>query len=163
MRDGAAVNPRARGRHVVGGVLAGQHVREVRLGELDGDVDLYGRLVATLMGPMAEGQPPPSWPPLPDLHGCNDEHIAATLVMHLKLSRADHMAAVALAAHQLNDPLVKWAIAQVARALGQHSVLTGQEIEELLRPNMVAWLEPERTPYAAASGQGGSLRGHGSR
>lgn len=88
--------------HVVGGLLVGQHVREVRLGatkrnprnaatttfELDGDIDLYGRLVATLMGPMAEGQPPPAWPPLPDLDGHNDEHICAVLVTHLKLSKS---------------------------------------------------------------------------
>ena len=141
--------------HVVGGLLCGQHVKEVRLGatkrnprnaatttfELDGDIDLYGRLVATLMGPMAEGQPPPAWPPLPDLYGHNDEHIAATLVSHLRLSKADYMAAVALAAHQLDDPLVKAAIAQVAHALGQTGVLTGQQIEQLLGPNMVAWLE----------------------
>jgi hypothetical protein len=141
--------------HVIGGLLAGQHVKEVRLGatkrnprnaatttfDLDGDVDLYGRLVATLMGPMAEGAPPPAWPPLPDLVGHNDEHICAVLVAHLKLSKAEYVAAVALAAHQLDDPLVKAAIAQVAHALGQHSVLPGQQIEELLGPNMVAWLE----------------------
>ena len=51
------------------------------------------------------------------------------------------MAAVALAGHQLDDPLVKAAIAQVAHALGQTGVLTGQQIEQLLGPNMVAWLE----------------------
>jgi hypothetical protein len=106
-----------------------------------GDVDWYGQLVAALMGPMAEGQAPPAWPPLPDLYGHNDEHIAATLVAHLKLSQADYMATVALAAHQLDDPLVKAAIAQVAHALGQTGVLTGQQVRELLGPNMVAWLE----------------------
>lgn len=51
------------------------------------------------------------------------------------------MAAVALAAYQLDDPLVKAAIAQVAHALGQTGVLAGQQIEQLLGPNMVAWLE----------------------
>ena len=48
----------------------------------------------------------------------------------------------ALLAHEAaHVPLVKAAIAQVAHALGQTGLLTGRQIEQLLGPNMVAWLE----------------------
>jgi hypothetical protein len=93
------------------------------------------------MGPMAEGKPPPRWPPLPDLEGCDDEHVAARLVAHLRLTEADYRAAVAIAAHWLDDPLVKSAMATVAHLLGWEGVLTNDQIRRALGPQLLAWFE----------------------
>jgi hypothetical protein len=143
--------------HVVGGLLAGHRIETVRLGPTkrepknsgtttfdwaqSPEVDLYGHLVAVLMGPMAAGKQPPAWPPLPDLDGNDDEHVVLTLVSHLKLSRAEYLAAVALAAHWLVDPLVKAAVARVAHALGQTGSLTDAQVRDVLGPGLVEWLE----------------------
>jgi hypothetical protein len=142
--------------HVVGALLAGHHIESVELGgtknrravagltSLDlesGGFDFYGHLIATLMGPMAAATPAPGWPPLPDLEGENDEHVAAIIVNHLRLTKADYMAAVALASHWLADPLVKSAIAKVAHALGQTGFLTDAQVRDLLGRGLVEWLE----------------------
>jgi hypothetical protein len=143
--------------HVVGGLLAGHRIETVRLGPTEGEpktsgtttfdwvespeVDLYGHLVAVLMGPMAAGKQPPAWPPLPDMHGNDDEHVVLTLVSHLKLTKAEYLAAVALASHWLGDPLVKAAIAKVAHALGQTGSLTDAQVRDVLGRGLVEWLE----------------------
>jgi hypothetical protein len=144
--------------HVVGALLAGHRIESVRLGatkkaprvsalttldwEESPKVDLYAHLISILMGPLAAGEPPPAWPPLPNLdNDAADEHVVAHLVVHLRLSRADYMAALALAAGWLDDPLVKSAIAKVAHALGREGVLTGQQIRDVLGPGLVGWLE----------------------
>jgi hypothetical protein len=118
-----------------------------------GDVDLYGHLVSVLMGPMAEGCPPPSWPPRPNIQNCDDgddEHVALRLVLHLNLTEADYRAAQALAAHWLDDPLVKSAIAKVAHALGQAGSLTDAEVRAVLGPGLLGWLEMTSPPQAGA-------------
>jgi hypothetical protein len=109
------------------------------------EVDFYGHLIA-VMGPMAAGEQPPAWPPLPDMHGNNDEHVVLTLVSHLKLTKPEYMAAVALAAHWLADPLVKSAIAKVAHALGQTGSLTDAQVRDALGPGLVEWLELAARP-----------------
>jgi hypothetical protein len=92
--------------HVVGGLLAGHRIETVRLGPtkreprnsgmttfdwaVSSEVDLYGHLVAVLMGPMAAGKPPPVWPPLPDMDGNDDEQVVLTLVIHLKLTKPEY-------------------------------------------------------------------------
>jgi hypothetical protein len=63
---------------------------DLRLGRV-AEVDLYGHLVAVLMGPMAAGKQAPVWPPLPDMDGNNDEHVVLTLVSHLKLSKPEYV------------------------------------------------------------------------
>ena len=100
----------------MGGLLAGHRIGEVRLGATkkrpsdagstafdfgaSPDVDLYGHLVALLMGPLAEGKPPRSWPPAPDPDSSDSLAIVRT-VNHLSLGKGDYMAALALAAHYL--------------------------------------------------------------
>ena len=143
--------------HVVGGLLAGHRIETVRLGPTETeprnsgtttfdwaqspDVDLFGHLVAVLMGPMAAGGQPPVWPPLPDLDGNDDEHVVLRLVSHLKLTKPEYMAAVALAAHWLDDPLVKAAISKLAHALGQTGSLTDAQVRDVLGTGLVEWLE----------------------
>jgi hypothetical protein len=143
--------------HVIGALLAGHRIQAVHLGGSERcptnagttvldwaaspDVDFFGHLIAVLMGPMAEGEPPPQWPPLPQLDGNRDEHLAATLVSHLRLSKGEYMTAVALAEHWVSDPLVKAAIAKVAYALGQAGALTDRMVREALGPELVAWFE----------------------
>jgi hypothetical protein len=105
------------------------------------EVHLSGHLVAVLMGPMATGEQPPAWPPLPDMHGNNDEQVVLTLVSHLKLTKPEYMAAVALAAHWLDDPLVKAAVAKLAHALGQTGSLTDAQVRDVLGTGLVEWLE----------------------
>lgn len=143
--------------HVVGGLLAGHRIETVWLGPTEREpknsgtttfdwaespnVDLYGHLVAVLMGPMAAGEQPPAWPPLPDMDGNDDEHLVCTLASHLKLNKPGYVAAVALASHWLGDPLVKSAIAKVAHALGQTGSLTDAQVRDVLGPGLVEWLE----------------------
>jgi hypothetical protein len=140
--------------HVVGGLLAGHRIKTVALGKTrenpdsaaittfdfsgSPEVDFYGHLVAVLMGPMAEGREPPFWPPAPDPHD-KDSIAVARLVNHLGLGKGDYLAAVAIAAHWLDDPYVKSAVATVAHALGRESVLTGSMIRQALGPHMLAW------------------------
>jgi hypothetical protein len=151
--------------HVVGGLLAGHRIETVRLGPTEREpktsglttfdwsespeVDLFGHLVAVLMGPMAAGEQPPAWPPLPDMDRNNDEHVVLTLVSHLKLSKPEYVAAVALASHWLADPLVKSAIAKVAHALGQSGSLSDAQVRDVLGTGLVGWLE-----LGAPPGQG---------
>jgi hypothetical protein len=152
--------------HVVGGLLAGHRVKAVRLGGTERtpgvegltsfdwsaspDVDLFGHLVSVLMGPMAEGKPPPGWPPLPDIENdAADGHVVTHLVIHLKLSKSDYMAAVALAADWLGDPLVKSAIAKVAHALRQTGFLTDAQVRDVLGSGLVEWLELAAPPQGA--------------
>ena len=105
------------------------------------DIDYYGHLIAVLMGPMAEGEQPPGWPPLPRVERNHDEHVAATLVSHLQLGKRDYMAAIALAEHWLADPLVQLAIAQVAGALDGAGALTDRMVRDVLGPELVGWFE----------------------
>jgi hypothetical protein len=140
--------------HVVGGLLAGHVVKEVRLGATrerpdeagstsfdfpaSPDVDLFGHLVAVLMGPLASGEPVPPWPLAPDPY--STDHLGiARLVNHLGLGKSDYEAALALAAHHLDDPLVKSAIATVADALGERGVLTDRQVRDALGPHLLAW------------------------
>jgi hypothetical protein len=148
--------------HVVGGLLVGHRIETVRLGPTEREpksrgmttfdwagspeVDMYGHLVAVLMGPMAAGNQPPAWPPLPDTDGNNDEHVVLTLVSHLKLTKPQYMAAVALASHWIDDPLVKAAIAKVAHALGQTRSLTDAQVRDVLGAGLVEWLELAAPP-----------------
>ena len=140
--------------HVVGGLLAGHRIETVRIGATkerptdagsttfdfgaSGDVDFFGHLIAVLMGPMATGEPPPTWPPLPDPDS-SDSMAIARLVNHLKLGKSDYASAVALAAHHLDDPFVKAAIANVADALGERGVLDDREVRDALGPSLLAW------------------------
>ena len=140
--------------HVVGGLLAGHRIKVVVLHGLTkgqpreiastsfdftaSDVDLFGHLVAVLMGPMAAGEPPPTWPPLPDPDS-SDAMAIARLVNHLKLGKRDYRAAVALAAHHLDDPFVKAATATVADALGERGVLDDREVRDALGPQLLRW------------------------
>ena len=144
--------------HVVGGLLAGHRIKTVRLGATkkrpteagstmfdfgaSPDVDLYGHLVALLMGPMAEGKPPLPWPPTPDPDPDHSDAFAvARVVAHLRVSRADYRAAVALAAHWLDDPFVKAAIARVADALGEAGELSDRQVRAALGPHLLAWFD----------------------
>lgn len=143
--------------HIVGALLAGHHIEVVRLGGSERntnyvgttvldwaaspDVDYYGHLITVLMGPMAEGDPPPGWPPLPHVDGVPDEHVSARLVSYLSLSKSEYVLAVALAEHWLNDPLVKASIAKLARALGEAGSLTDRMIRDVLGPGLIGWFE----------------------
>jgi hypothetical protein len=140
--------------HAVGGLLAGHRVDRVHIGATkrrpgdagfttfdfagSPDVDMFGHLVAILMGPMAEGKPPLPWPPHPDPDH-SDAFNVATLVNHLAVSKSDYMAAVALAAHHLDEPQVKAAIARVADALGEAGELTDRGVRDALGPELVRW------------------------
>ena len=140
--------------HAIGGLLAGHRIGTVRLGATrkqpdeagstsfdfaaTPEVDLYGHLIAVLMGGMATGERPPSWPLQPDPDS-RDSLAVARLVNHLKLSKFGYESAVALAAHWLADPLVKSAMATVAHALGQKGVLTDDQVRKALGPQMLAW------------------------
>jgi hypothetical protein len=142
--------------HVVGGLLAGHRVKAVTLGQTrqnpdsaatttfdfsaSPEVDFFAHLVAVLMGPLAEGREPPPWPPAPDPHD-KDSIAVSRLVNHLGLGKGDYQAAVALAAHWLDDPFVKSAMATVAHALGQEGVLTDSMVRNALGPHMVRWFE----------------------
>jgi hypothetical protein len=81
------------------------------------------------------------------MDGNDDEHVVLTLVSHLQLTRAEYMAAVALASHWLGDPLVKSAIAKVAHALGQTGLLTDAQVREVLGRGLVEWLEAAGPPH----------------
>ena len=105
-----------------------------------GHVDLYGHLVAVLMGGMAQGLSAPPWPPVPDPDS-SDSLAIARIVNHLKLGKSDYTAAVVLAAHHLDDPFVKSAIATVADALGEHGVLTDQQVRDALGPHLLVWFD----------------------
>ena len=147
--------------HVIGTLMAGHKIESVRLGptrrdakvaaltsvDFDTEVtDLFGHVVAILMGPMAEGEAPPSWPPLPDIESTlSDQHALCVLANHLRLTEADYWAAVALAAHCLDDPTVKAAHALIADALGERGELTDRDVRDLLGPDLVAWLEARPT------------------
>ena len=147
--------------HVVGGLLAGHRVKAVTLGKTrqnpdsaaittfdfsrSPDADFFGHLVAVLMGPLAEGREPAPWPPAPDPHD-SDSMAVSRLINHLGLGKGDYHAAVALAAHWLDDPLVKSAMATVAHLLGQEGVLTDATIRKALGAEMLAW-------FARAEGQ----------
>ena len=101
---------------------------------------------------MATGERPPSWPLQPDPHS-RDSLALARLVNHLKLSKRGYQAAVAIAAHWLDDPLVKSAMATVAHALGREGVLTDSMIRKALGREMLAWFaraEPVRHEGVAA-------------
>ena len=104
------------------------------------EVDMFAHLVAILLGPLAAGEPAPTWPPQLDPDS-SDSLAIATLVNHLHLSKSDYMVAVALACHHLDDPLTKGAISRVAHALGQHGSLTHDEVCDALGPGFVEWLE----------------------
>jgi hypothetical protein len=124
--------------HVVGALLAGHRIQAVHLGGSERCPTTAG---TTVLDWAASPEPPPQWPPLPQLDGNRDEHLAATLVSHLRLSKGEYMTAVALAEHWVSDPLVKAAIAKVAYALGQAGALTDRMVREALGPELVAWFE----------------------
>ena len=163
--------------HVVGALLAGHRIKTVQIGatkevprvsalttidwEASSDIDLYAHLVSVLMGPMAAGEPPPEWPPSPNLE--NDEvadDVVVCRVVHLKLTKGDYRAALAIAAHWLDDPLVKSAIAQVAHALGHAGELTDREVRDVLGRGCSrgsSWpTRRGRGSRATSRGQGGS-------
>jgi hypothetical protein len=139
--------------HVVGGLLAGHRIKWVSIGaskrrpndagstqfDFGDSPDLYGHLVAVVIGPMAAGEPPLPWPPHPDPYW-TDAFTAATLVNHLGLSKERYVAAVALAAHYLDDHRVKCAIARVADALGQTGELDDRGVRDALGSELVNWL-----------------------
>jgi hypothetical protein len=145
--------------HVVGGLLAGHRIEMVRIGpsrkhpkdagttsfDLSSDIDMFGHLVAVLMGPMAEGGPAPEWPPRLDPES-RDSMAVCTLVNRLALSRADFEAAVALAAHWLDDPFVKSAITTIADALGQAGELDDRQVRDALGPGLLGWFELAEPP-----------------
>ena len=141
--------------HVVGGLLAGHRIGRVELGPTTRNprdagtttfdfagspaVDMFGHLVAVLMGPLAAVEEVPTWPLQLDPDSSDSLAIAA-LVNHLHLSKGDYLAAVALASHHLDDPLTKGAIGRVAHALGKKGSLTHQEVRDALGPGLVEWL-----------------------
>ena len=141
--------------HVVGGLLAGHRVKAVRLGKTrqnpdsaarttfdfsgSPDVDVFAHLVATLMGPLAEGRKPAPWPPAPDPHD-SDSMAVSRLINHLGLGKGAYQAAIAIAAHHLDDPQVKAAMAAVAHALSREGVLTDATIRKALGPQL-AWFD----------------------
>jgi hypothetical protein len=87
---------------------------------------------------MAQGLSTPPWPPA--LHpDSSDSFAIARIVNHLGLGKGDYLAAVELAAHHLDDPFVKGAIATVADALGEHGVLSDQQVREALGPQLLEW------------------------
>jgi hypothetical protein len=147
--------------HVVGGLLAGHRIETARIGpttkrpndagsvtfdfSASPDVDMYGHLVAVLMGGMAAGEPPLPWPPFPDPDS-TDSFAVARLVNHLRLSRSEYMTAVALAAHHLDEPQVKAAIAKVADALGQAGEMDDRAVRDALGPELVRWFAHREEP-----------------
>jgi hypothetical protein len=147
--------------HAVGGLLAGHRVDRVHIGATERrpgdagfttfdfagspDVDMFGHLVAILMGPMAEGKPPPPWPPHPDPDD-SDAFNVATLVNHLAVSKSDYMSAVALADRWLDNLQVKTAIARVAQALGEAGELTDRAVRDALGPELVRWFAHKEAP-----------------
>jgi hypothetical protein len=146
--------------HAVGLLVNGHGVAEVRVdhervGELgrvtadfsNSSADL-GIVIAAAMGPLAEGDPPPSWPPDPDSIE-RDERNLAILVEYLELDESDYKAAIAIAAHLLDDPDVKAAHALLCQALHRVPVITGEQLRELLGPHL-ARLQPEEVDRAAA-------------
>jgi hypothetical protein len=157
-RDSTLVHEAA---HAVGGLLAGHRIDRVHIGATkrrpgdagfttfdfagSPDVDMFGHVVAILMGPMAEGLPPLPWPPNPDPDH-TDAFNVATLVNHLALSKSDYMAAVALADRWLDNPQVKTAIAKVAHALGEVGELTDRGVRDALGPELVRWFAHKEEP-----------------
>jgi hypothetical protein len=145
--------------HAIGLLVNGHGVALVRV-----DHDVYGELgrctadfsnssadlgivIADMMGPMAAGEPPPSWPPDPDSL-LRDERNLAILVDYLELDETDYRAAIALAAHLLDDPDVKAAHALLCQALWRAPVITGEQLRELLGPRL-ARLQHKEVAHAA--------------
>jgi hypothetical protein len=133
--------------HALGLLLNGHGVKEVRvdhevygeLGRVTADFTNssadYGIVIATLMGPMAEGDTPPSWPPDPDSTN-RDEHNLGVLVEHLGLDEAAYKFAIAIAATWLDWHEVKGAMALLGQALHRVPVITGDQLCELLGPRL---------------------------
>jgi hypothetical protein len=147
--------------HVVGGLLVGHRIDRVHIGATkrrpgeagftrfdfagSPDIDMFGHVVAILMGPMAEGKPALPWPPHPEPDH-SDAFNVATLVNHLALSKSEYMSAVALADRWLDSPQVKTAIARVADALGEVGELTDRGVRDALGPELVRWFAHREEP-----------------
>jgi hypothetical protein len=146
--------------HAVGLLVNGHGVALVRVDhDVYGELGLctadftnssadYGIVIADMMGPMAAGDPPPSWPPDPDAIE-KDERNLAILVEYLELDETAYKFAIAIAAHLLDDPEVKAAHALLCQALHRVPVITGEQLRELLGPHL-ARLQPEEAANAAA-------------
>ena len=91
----------------------------------------YGHLIATLMGPLAEGEVI-RWPPSKDATG--DERNAALLVEYLGLGEHEYRFALAFADHLLTEHQTRGMHALIAHALGRVPVLNAAQLRELLAP-----------------------------
>jgi hypothetical protein len=154
--------------HAVGLLLQGHGVAEVRvdherLGELGrvtadfshSEAD-YGYLIACLMGPIAGGHPPPSWPSDRD-SPVTDEHVAAVLVEHLGLCEREYEAAIVFARTWLDWHEVKGASALLGQALHRVPVISGAQLEELLGPRLARLRHqpPQEEDHDSAVSQAG--------
>jgi hypothetical protein len=145
---------------VVGALIAGHTIDKVGVGapedgfvgrcELDAfqELDPFAHLVTVFMGPLAAGESPTPWPPAPHAKSGTDEREAAMLV-HLGISREQYAAAGAIAAHYLDDPRVKAAVARVAEKLGQLGALTNVGCKDAVGPEFMRWVNGEDVERAA--------------
>jgi HK97 family phage prohead protease len=92
-------------------------------------------VVATAMGPLAEGKAPPRWKPQRGTPA-SDEDVMAALVEYLDLTETDYNAALAVAAHLLGDPQIKATHALICSALATVPVLNERQLRELLGPHL---------------------------
>ena len=107
---------------------------------VDGDIDPVGHITTIALGPLSCGQPPPPWPPSPD--SCDADERAAASTVHLgNVTRAQYTAGIALAAHYLDDPDVKSAIASVAHELGVRGTLSHREVKEDVGPLFMRFVD----------------------
>jgi hypothetical protein len=109
--------------------------------KLDEGGEPFARLIAILLGPMAAGQDPPPWPPDPGADRGTDEREAAQAVHRGAITRAQYLAAKAIAQHLLLDHHVKGAIAAVAHKLGELGALTSVGVKDAVGPDFLNWIE----------------------
>jgi hypothetical protein len=137
--------------HCVFALAHGHRVAMARVGdrgdgflgsvEIEEVADIYGHLITTLAGPMATGQSPPQWAPDPAAAASTDEREAAMCVHVGGFTRTQYLAAGAIAAHLLDDPNVKGAIASVGDRLARLGSLTNIGVKDAVGEPFLRWIE----------------------
>jgi hypothetical protein len=147
--------------HACVALALGLGVEEIRLGPSSarpdqaggcvfGDSgDLFSVLVATLAGPLGEGESV-AWPPRADPRD-PDSWAAGLIVSRLGLSKADFQFAVSLARHYLDDTLIGDAVELLAAALDLHGDLDEMAIKRVLGKGRLEFLRRGYAPREEAA------------